>query len=64
MSNQFTEEEIQKAINYLMTNDTKNATRAKAIDLLLSMQSTAHIMAHKIVEDEEKDKIKPNDPED
>lgn len=48
-----TEEDIQKAINYLRTNKGEDeATRENAIKLLHGMQITAHIIAHDEVKKE------------
>lgn len=42
-----TEEDIQKAINYLKaTKGEEEATRENAIKLLQGMQITAHMIAH------------------
>lgn len=42
-----TEEDIQKAINYLKTTKgEEEATRENAIKLLQGMQVTAHLIAH------------------
>ena len=50
-----TEEDIQKAINYLKTTKgEEEATRENAIKLLQGMQVTAHLIAHDQV-DKEKD---------
>lgn len=46
-SSEITEEDIQKAINYLKTNKSpEEATRENAIKLLQGMQITAHAIAH------------------
>lgn len=49
----FSEEDIQKAINYLKTNKSpEEATRENAIKLLQGMEITAHMIAHEEVERE------------
>jgi hypothetical protein len=46
-SSEITEEDIQKAINYLKTNKSpEEATRENAIKFLQGMQITAHMIAH------------------
>lgn len=50
-----TEEDIQKAINYLRTTKgEEEATRENAIKLLQGMQITAHMIAHDQVKEEQK----------
>lgn len=50
-----TEEDIQKAINYLKTSKgQEEATRENAIKLLQGMQITAHMIAHDKVNEENK----------
>ena len=46
------EKDITSAINYLKQTDPANATREKAIEMLGDMQALAHLIAHKVVEDE------------
>jgi len=56
-----TEEDIQKAINYLKTSKgEEEATRENAIKLLKGMQITAHMIAHDEVEKDQEDKEKCN----
>ena len=55
---EFLEEEIEAAIRYLKTNTTTYPSRENAINHLRIMQGTAHIAAHKIVEDIMSDKFK------
>ena len=62
MNNDQFEQDIKTVIRYLEKNDPQNATREKAISMLNNMESTAHILAHKIVDDEKKGKIKLDNP--
>lgn len=55
-----TEDDIMATIRYLRTNGEPNATREEAIEFLEGMQATAHLAAHKIVEDLEAGKLKRN----
>lgn len=62
MTNKFqgyeiSEEDIAKTLNYLRTNENKDATREDAIKFLEEQHAKAHIAAHKIVEDEQTGKI-------
>ncbi len=52
------EEDIAKVINFLKQTDPAKATREHAIEMLGNMQSLAHLIAHKVVEDEKIGKIK------
>jgi hypothetical protein len=56
---EITEEDIKGILWYLQTNKDKNATREDAIKFLEENADTAHVLAHKIVEDERSGKIKP-----
>jgi len=54
-----TEKEIDSALRYLRyEKGEKNATKEDAIALLEDFNALAHIMAHKLVEDEKSGKIK------
>lgn len=54
------EKDIEATLRYLITEKgMKNATREDAISFLEEHQDLAHLMAHKIVEDEKSGKIKP-----
>jgi hypothetical protein len=44
--------DIESVINFLKTSDPDNATREHAIEMLENMQDLAHLIAHKVVEDE------------
>lgn len=71
MTNKFpgyeiTQQDIETALQYLRTNENKNATREDAVSYLEEKHAQAHIAAHKIVEDEKNGKIpkqKVEDPE-
>ena len=52
------EKDIEKVINFLKKTDPTKATRKHAIEMLGNMQSLAHLIAHKVVEDEKIGKIK------
>jgi len=55
-----TEEDIQKAINYLKTTKgEEEAIRENAIKLLQGMQITAHMIAHDKVDQEKLQKKNP-----
>ena len=57
---EITEKEIDSALRYLIyKKGQKDATREDAIDLLEDFNALAHIIAHKVVDDERSDKIKP-----
>ena len=49
---EITEPDIKKTLNYLKTTVDKKATREDAIEYLREHQSMAHVVAHKIVDDE------------
>ena len=52
-TSEITEEDIQKAINYLRINKSpEEATRENAIKYLQGMQITAHMIAHDVVDKE------------
>ena len=54
-----TEKEIDSALRYLKyEKGEKNATREDAVTLLEDFNALAHIMAHKLVEDEKSGEIK------
>lgn len=56
---EITEEDITSALRYLIyEKEQKNATREDAIKYLEDKHAEAHIMAHKVVEDEQSGKIK------
>jgi len=52
------EKDIKNVINYLKINDPKNATREKAVEMLGDMQAVAHLVAHKVVDEERAKKLK------
>lgn len=52
------EKDITKVINFLKHTDPEKATREHAIEMLGNMQSLAHLIAHKVVNDEKSGKIK------
>lgn len=54
----FSEEDIESAIKYLKTKDPLKATREDAITLLEGMGTSAHMIAHDIVNKEKKAKSK------
>lgn len=56
-SNQI-EKDIKKVINFLQKTDPAKATRKHALEMLGNMQSLAHLIAHKVVNDEKIGKIK------
>lgn len=56
---QITEKDIEGILWYLRTNKDKNATREDAIKFLEENADAAHILSHKIVEDEQSGKIDP-----
>jgi len=47
------EKDVVRVIDYLKKTDPANATREKAIEMLSDMQALAHLIAHKVVEDEQ-----------
>jgi hypothetical protein len=55
---EITEPDIEKTLNYLKTTIDKKATREDAIEYLREHQSMAHVVAHKIVEDEKNKETK------
>jgi len=52
------EKDIAKVINFLKQTDPAKATRKHAIKMLGNMQTLAHLIAHKVVDDERSGKIK------
>jgi len=59
-----TEKEIDSALRYLKyEKGEKNATKEDAVALLEDFNAFAHIMAHKLIEDEKSGKIKLISPE-
>ena len=52
------EKDIESVIRFLKTTDPENATRERAIEMLGNMESLAHLIAHKVVEDEQSGKVK------
>lgn len=57
------EQDIESVIRFLNTSDPENATREHAIEMLENMEDLAHLIAHKVVEDEntgEAEYKKPN----
>jgi len=55
--NQF-EKDIESVVGFLKQTDPKNATRANAIKMLGSMQTLAHLIAHKVVDKERSEELK------
>ena len=49
------EKDIQRVINFLKQTDPDNATREHAIEMLGNMQSLAHLIAHKVVEEDRRE---------
>ncbi len=57
---EITEKKIDTALRYLRyEKGEKDATREDAIALLEDFNALAHMVAHKVVEDEKSGKIKP-----
>jgi hypothetical protein len=57
---EITEKEIDSVLRYLqLEKGEKDATREDAIALLEDFNALAHMMAHKVVDDEKSGKIKP-----
>ncbi len=52
------EQDIESALLYLITNENKNATKEDAIRFLEENAKMSHIIARKIVADEQSGKIK------
>lgn len=52
------EKEIESVIRFLEKTDPENATRANALKMLGSMQTLAHLIAHKVVDKERAEKLK------
>lgn len=52
------EKDIESVIRFLKQTDPENATRANAIEMLGSMQTLAHLMAHKVVDKERGEKLR------
>ena len=57
---QITEKDIETTMNFLKSQG-KPATREDAIKHLEEKAATAHLIAHKLVEDEKSGNIKPMD---
>lgn len=51
---EFSEEDIQSTIKYLKTKNPEKATREDAIRFLEGMETSAHMIAHDIVDKEKK----------
>lgn len=51
------EKDIESVIRFLKKTDPENATRKHALDMLGSMQALAHLIAHKVVDEERKEKL-------
>lgn len=59
MGFEITEKEIDSALRYLRhEKGEKDATRDDAVTLLEDFNALAHMMAHKVLEDEKNGKIK------
>ena len=52
------EKDTQSVIRFLQKTDPENANRENAIEMLGNMQSLAHLLAHKVVDDERAGKLK------
>jgi hypothetical protein len=52
------EKDIESVIRFLEKTDPENVTREHAIEMLGNMQSLAHLIAHKVVDDERAGKLK------
>lgn len=52
------EKDIESIIRFLEKTDPENATRANALKMLGSMQTLAHLIAHKVVDIERAEKLK------
>ena len=52
------EKDIQSVIRFLQKTDPENANRERAIEMLGNMQSLAHLIAHKVIDKERKEKLK------
>jgi len=52
------EKDIQSVIGFLQKTDPENANRENAIEMLGNMQSLAHLLAHKVVDDERVGRLK------
>ena len=52
------EKDIESVIRFLKQTDPENATRAKAMEMLGSMQTLAHLIAHKVVDEERGEKLR------
>lgn len=52
------EKDIWSVIRFLEKTDPENATREHAVEMLGNMQSLAHLIAHKVVDDERAGKLK------
>lgn len=49
---ELTEKDIAGTLKYLQTHGRPNATKEDAVIYLEEKQTTAHVLAHKLVEDE------------
>lgn len=52
------EKDVESVIRFLEKTDPVNATRANALKMLGSMQTLAHLIAHKVVDVERAEKLK------
>ncbi|HUV42983.1 MAG TPA: hypothetical protein VMY36_03750 [Patescibacteria group bacterium] len=52
------EKDIESVIRFLKQTDPEKATRANAIEMLGSMQTLAHLIAHKVVDKERGEKLR------
>lgn len=57
-NNDQNEKDIQSVIRFLEKTDPENANREHAIEMLGNIQSLAHLIAHKVVDDERAGKLK------
>lgn len=51
------EKDIEAVIRFLMITDPDSATREHAIEMLGDMESLAHLVAHKVVDEEERERL-------
>lgn len=51
------EKDVESVIRFLKQTDPDNATREHAMNMLGSMQALAHLIAHKVVDEERKEKL-------
>ena len=52
------EKDIESVIRFLKKTDPENATQANAIEMLGSMQTLAHLIAHKVIDKKRSEKLR------